>query len=174
MDFQKNRTAVDTWTWTLRRESLLSKGRLSSKYAYQHSNKLPIWQRCPTVRFWLAHTSVSSVMSLAGYSLLSDLIHLFHCKLFVSVWKVTSVRREIQWVRPSVCCFFCVYLTVDGLQLVVPEDECEEFGPAAQAQRWRPLQAVVAQVQMLQFSQRLSKWDERGKDREKTGWAEVP
>lgn len=48
-----------------------------------------------------------------------------------------------------------VDFTVNGLQLVVPEDECEEFGSGTQAQRWRPLQAIVAQVQVCQFTQGL-------------------
>ncbi len=48
-----------------------------------------------------------------------------------------------------------VYLTVYGLQFIVPEVECDEFGPGTQAQRWRPLQAVVAQVQVLQLTQGL-------------------
>lgn len=48
-----------------------------------------------------------------------------------------------------------VLVTVYGLQLIIPEAECEELGPGAQAERWRPLQAVVAQVQVLQLSQGL-------------------
>lgn len=39
-----------------------------------------------------------------------------------------------------------VHFTVYRLQFIVPEVESEEFGPSAQAQRWRPLQAVITQV----------------------------
>ena len=53
------------------------------------------------------------------------------------------------WLSTSVC------FTVYGLQFVIPEVECEEFGPGTQAQRWRPLQAVVAQVQVFQLTQGL-------------------
>lgn len=48
-----------------------------------------------------------------------------------------------------------VYLTVNSLQFIIPECEREEFGPGTQAKRWRPLQAVVAQVQVLQLTQGL-------------------
>jgi len=48
-----------------------------------------------------------------------------------------------------------VDFTVDGLQFIVPEDEREEFGPGTRAQRRRPLQAVVAQVQVFQLTQGL-------------------
>lgn len=48
-----------------------------------------------------------------------------------------------------------VCVTVDSLQLIIPEVQCEQFGSGAQAQRWRPLQAVVAQVQVLQVTQGL-------------------
>lgn len=50
-----------------------------------------------------------------------------------------------------------VYFTVYGLQFIIPEDECEEFCPSTQAQRWRPLQAVVAKIQVLQFTQGLTR-----------------
>lgn len=45
--------------------------------------------------------------------------------------------------------------TVYSLQLIVPEVECDQFAPSAQAERWRPLQAVVGQVQVLQLTQGL-------------------
>lgn len=41
------------------------------------------------------------------------------------------------------------YSTVDGLQLVVAEDESEEFGSGAQTQRWCSLEIVIAQVEVL-------------------------
>lgn len=47
-------------------------------------------------------------------------------------------------------------VTVYGLQFIIPEAEREELGPGAQAECWRPLQAVVAQVQVLQLGQRLA------------------
>ena len=49
----------------------------------------------------------------------------------------------------------CVCVTVDGLQLVVAEDECVQLGLGARGKRWRPLQVVVAQVQILQLTERL-------------------
>lgn len=48
-----------------------------------------------------------------------------------------------------------VCVTVDRLQFIIPEVQCEQFGSGAQAQRWRPLQAVVAQIQVLQVTQGL-------------------
>lgn len=60
-----------------------------------------------------------------------------------------------------------VYFTVYSLQFIIPEVECEEFGPGAQAERWRPLQAVVAQVQVLQFTQGLRDSNEDIRHREK-------
>lgn len=46
-------------------------------------------------------------------------------------------------------CYQRCYSTVDGLQLVVSEDESEEFGSGAQAQRWCSLEIVKAQVEVL-------------------------
>lgn len=48
-----------------------------------------------------------------------------------------------------------VHSTVYRLQLIVPQVERDQLGLGAQAQRWRPLQAVVAQVQVLQFAKGL-------------------
>lgn len=48
-----------------------------------------------------------------------------------------------------------IYSTVDRLQFIIPEVERDQLGFGTQAKRWRPLQAVVAQVQVLQFAQRL-------------------
>lgn len=50
-----------------------------------------------------------------------------------------------------------VCVTVYRLQFVVPEVEREQLGPGTQTQRWRPLQAVVAQIQVLQLAQGLRK-----------------
>lgn len=55
------------------------------------------------------------------------------------------------------------FFTVNRFQFVVPEDEREEPGPGAQTQRWRPLQAVVAQVQVLQFTQGLRRATKQSK-----------
>lgn len=56
-----------------------------------------------------------------------------------------------------------VHSTVYRLQLIVPQVERDQLGLGAQAQRWRPLQAVVAQVQVLQFAKGLR---DGGKKRE--------
>lgn len=48
-----------------------------------------------------------------------------------------------------------VHSTVYRLQLIVPQVERDQLGLGTQAQRWRPLQAVVTQVQVLQFAQGL-------------------
>lgn len=45
--------------------------------------------------------------------------------------------------------------TVYSLQLIVPEVERDQFGPGAQAELWRPLQAIVGQDQGLQLTQGL-------------------
>lgn len=37
-------------------------------------------------------------------------------------------------------------LTVNGFQFVIPEDERVQLGPGGGTKRWRPLQAIVAQV----------------------------
>lgn len=49
-----------------------------------------------------------------------------------------------------------VYSTVYRLQFIIPEVERDQLGLGTQTERWRPLQAVVAQVQVLQFAQRLT------------------
>lgn len=46
-------------------------------------------------------------------------------------------------------------LTIDGLQLIVPEDQCDKAGTATQTQQWHPLQEVVSQVQVFQLTERL-------------------
>lgn len=63
-----------------------------------------------------------------------------------------------------------VHSTVYCLQLIVPQVERDQLGLGAQAQRWRPLQAVVSQVQVLQFAQGLrdgekanAMWLEKGR-----------
>lgn len=53
--------------------------------------------------------------------------------------------------------------TVYSLQLIVPEVERDQFGPAAQAENRRPLQAVVGQIQMLQVTQGLRDGDKQTK-----------
>lgn len=53
--------------------------------------------------------------------------------------------------------------TVDGFQFVVPEDECDQLGPSTHTERWRPLQAVVAQVQVFQLSQSLGESENKVK-----------
>ena len=58
--------------------------------------------------------------------------------------------------------------TIDGFQLVIPEDESEEFGPGGEAQHRCPLEAVIAQVQMLQLTGGLcGKRGRPGKQRER-------
>lgn len=49
--------------------------------------------------------------------------------------------------------------TVYSLQLIVSQVERDQFAPSAQAERWRPLQAVVGQVQVLQLTQGLRESD---------------
>lgn len=53
--------------------------------------------------------------------------------------------------------------TVYSLQLIVPEVEHDQFGPGAQAQNGRPLQAVVGQVQGLELTQGLQDSDKQEK-----------
>lgn len=78
-------------------------------------------------------------------------------RLTFSVW---SEQRLTDCLRNRKRRFSSVYFTVNGLQFIVSEDEWEEFGPGTEAQRWRHLQAVVAQVQVLQFTQGLRKRNE--------------
>lgn len=49
--------------------------------------------------------------------------------------------------------------TVYSLQLIVSQVERDQFAPSAPAERWRPLQAVVGQVQVLQLTQGLRESD---------------
>lgn len=51
--------------------------------------------------------------------------------------------------------------TVYSLQLIVSQVERDQFAPSAEAERWRPLQAVVGQVQVLQLTQGLRESDEK-------------
>lgn len=59
--------------------------------------------------------------------------------------------------------------TVYSLQLIVPEVERHQFGPAAQAENRRPLQAVVGQVQILQVTQGLRDGDKQTKSSRVSG-----
>ena len=56
-----------------------------------------------------------------------------------------------------------VSVTINGLQLIVPQDEAGKFGTCAEAERWCPLQAVVAQVEVLEFTERLEGGTRRNK-----------
>lgn len=113
------------------RESLLVHNRSNGKFVYLHSDQLPVF---PFFKFSLAQSPLSSVSGQAD---------------------CLSVSKENDEKNLTVFISLPVYLTIYSLQFIVPEDECEEFGPGTQAQRWRPLQAVVAQVQVFQFTQGL-------------------